>query len=128
MGNYLIFYVKTKDYERPIELVSFGRSTEVFQYFIDCVKVSSEYTKLDVSTLKDVQSKLYIDIYRNRARLDTYDKYAHMNTELVEEVIGIKEYLGQLTKAKFYLDFLTLMVEEANASYSKTSEIGYALI
>lgn len=126
--NNLVFYIKTKEYEYPIEIVNFSRSSEIYQYFIDHFKASKEVRKLDITDIREIQSVIYTDIYKNKARLETYDKYAHMNKELVEEVIGIKEYLGQLTKAKFYLDFIALMVEEANARYSKTTEIGYTLI
>lgn len=126
--NYLIFYVRPKDGGKPIDIVSFGRSTEIYQYFNDHLKITSDFTKLTENDVREIQSVLTTDIYRNKMRLETYEKYAHINADLVEEVIGIKEYIGQLTKAKFYIDFIMLMVEEASESYSRTSEIGYALV
>ena len=121
--NYLIFYVKHKECDKPIEIVSFSRSTEIYQYFMDTLQITSECKKISVSDIREVLSNLSSDIYRNKMRLETYEKYAHMNADLVEEVIGVKEYLGQLTQAKFYMDFIMLMAEESEASYSKTSEI-----
>lgn len=121
--NHLTFYVRPKDGGKPIDIISFGRSTEVYQYFSDHLKLNSEFTKLSENDVREVQSILTTDIYRNKMRLETYEKYAHINADLVEEVIGIKEYIGQLTKAKFYIDFIMLMVEESDLSYSRSSEI-----
>lgn len=121
--NHLTFYVRPKDGSKPIDIISFGRSTEIYQYFSDHLKLSSEFTKLSENDVREVQSILTTDIYRNKMRLETYEKYAHINADLVEEVIGIKEYIGQLTKAKFYIDFIMLMVEESDLSYSRSSEI-----
>lgn len=121
--NHLIFYVKPKDGGKPIDIISFGRSTEIYQYFTDHLKITSDFTKLTENDIREVQSVLTTDIYRNKMRLETYEKYAHINADLVEEVIGIKEYIGQLTKAKFYIDFIMLMVEESDLSYSRSSEI-----
>jgi hypothetical protein len=86
-------------------------------------KITSDFTKLTENDVREVQSVLTTDIYRNKMRLETYEKYAHINADLVEEVIGIKDYIGQLTKAKFYIDFIMLMVEESDLSYSRSSEI-----
>ena len=121
--SHLTFYVKPKDGGKPIDIVSFGRSTEIYQYFSDHLKITSDFTKLSENNVREVQSILTTDIYRNKMRLETYEKYAHINADLVEEVIGIKEYIGQLTKAKFYIDFIMLMVEESDLSYSRSSEI-----
>lgn len=121
--NHLTFYVRPKDGGKPIDIITFGRSTEIFQYFTDHLKLSSEFTKISENDVREIQSVLTTDIYRNKMRLETYEKYAHINADLVEEVIGIKEYIGQLTKAKFYIDFIMLMVEESELSYSRSSEI-----
>lgn len=121
--NHLTFYVRPKDGGKPVDILTFGRSTEVFQYFTDHLKLSSEFTKISENDIREIQSVLTTDIYRNKMRLETYEKYAHINADLVEEVIGIKEYIGQLTKAKFYIDFIMLMVEESELSYSRSSEI-----
>lgn len=121
--NHLTFYVRPKDGGKPIDIITFSRSTEIFQYFTDHLKLSSEFTKISENDVREIQSVLTTDIYRNKMRLETYEKYAHINVDLVEEVIGIKEYIGQLTKAKFYIDFIMLMVEESESSYSRSSEI-----
>ena len=121
--NYLTFYIKPKDGGKPIDIITFGRSSEIFQYFTDHLKLSSNFTKITENDVREIQSVLATDIYRNKMRLETYEKYAHINADLVEEVLGVKEYIGQLTKAKFYIDFIMLMVEESELSYSRFSEI-----
>lgn len=121
--NHLTFYAKPKDGGKPIDIISFSRSTEIYQYFTDHLKITSDFTKISENDVREVQLILTTDIYRNKMRLETYEKYAHINADLVEEVIGIKEYIGQLTKAKFYIDFIMLMVEESELSYSRSSEI-----
>lgn len=123
MSNYLTFYVRPKDGGKPIDIISFNRSSEIYQYFTDTFKYGSEPTTVTADNVREVQSILTTDIYRNKMRLETYEKYAHLNSDLVEEVIGVKEYIGQLTKAKFYIDFIMLMVEESENGYSRSSEI-----
>ena len=123
MSSYLTFYVQPKDGGKPIDIVSFSRSSEIYQYFTDTFKYGPEPTVVTVDNVREIQSALTTDIYRNKMRLETYEKYAHLNSDLVEEVIGVKDYIGQLTKAKFYIDFIMLMVEEANRGYSRSSEI-----
>ena len=123
MSSYLTFYVKPKDGGKPIDIVSFNRSSEIYQYFTDTFKYGLEPTTVTADNVREVQSVLTTDIYRNKMRLETYEKYAHLNSDLVEEVIGVKEYIGQLTKAKFYIDFIMLMVEESENGYSRSSEI-----
>lgn len=123
MSSYLTFYVRPKDGGKPIDIVSFNRSSEIYQYFTDTFKYGLEPTTVTADNVREVQSVLTTDIYRNKMRLETYEKYAHLNSDLVEEVIGVKEYIGQLTKAKFYIDFIMLMVEESENGYSRSSEI-----
>ena len=123
MSSYLTFYVKPKDGGKPIDIVSFNRSSEIYQYFTDTFKYGPEPTTVTADNVREVQSVLTTDIYRNKMRLETYEKYAHLNSDLVEEVIGVKDYIGQLTKAKFYIDFIMLMVEESENGYSRSSEI-----
>jgi biotin synthase-like enzyme len=86
-------------------------------------KISGQMKNITENDVREIQTVLATDIYRNKMRLETYEKYAHINADLVEEVLGIKEYIGQLTKAKFYIDFIMLMVEESELSYSRSSEI-----
>lgn len=127
MSSYLTFYVRPKDGGTPIDIVSFSRSSEIYQYFTDTFKYGPEPTTVTANIIREVQSVLTTDIYRNKMRLETYEKYAHLNSDLVEEVIGVREYIGQLTKAKFYIDFIMLMVEESENGYSRSSEICCAL-
>lgn len=128
MSKYLIFYTKSKNSEQPTDLVAFGRSTEMYQYFVDCFKLDSEFNPLREDHIREVQSMIASDLYKNRRRLETYEKYAHINAELVEEVIGIKEHIGELTKTKMYVDFLMLIAQEAEAEYSNLLELGCALV
>lgn len=79
MSKYLIFYTKSKNCDDPVDLVTFGRSTEIYQYFVDCFKLNSEFTPIHKDQLREVQSMVASDLYRNRRRLETYEKYAHIN-------------------------------------------------
>ena len=124
MNKYLIFHVKSKNGDVPTDLVTYGRNTEMFQYFIDCFKLDSEFTPIRKEHLREVQNLVATDLYRNKRRLETYEQYAHINADLVEEVIGIKEHIGELTKVKMQVDFLMLIVEEAEVSYSNLLELG----
>ena len=123
MNTHLMFYTKSKKCEDYTNLVMFGRSTEMYRYFIDHFKLNSKITPINKEQLREIQNAIATDMYRNKCRLETYEKYAHMNSGLVEEVIGIKEHLGELTQAKMYTDFLMLIIDEAEASYSNLSEL-----
>jgi ketopantoate reductase len=127
MSKYLIFYTKSKNCDMPTDLVTFGRSTEMYQYFVDCFKLDSEFTPIRKEDLREVQNIIASDMYKNKRRLETYEKYAHINADLVEEVIGIKEHIGELTKTKMYIDFLMLIAQEAEANYSNLLELGCAI-
>ena len=127
MSKYLIFYTKSKNCEIPTDLATFGRSTEMYQYFVDCFKLSSDFTPIHREQLREVQNMVASDLYRNRRRLETYEQYAHINADLVEEVIGIKEHIGELTKVKMYVDFLMLIAQEAEANYSNLLELGCSI-
>ena len=75
--SHLTFYVKPKDGGKPIDIVSFGRSTEIYQYFSDHLKITSDFTKLSENNIREVQSILTTDIYRNKMRLETYEHISH---------------------------------------------------
>ncbi len=127
MSKYLVFYTKGKGNEIPTDLVTFGRNTEMYQYFTDCLSIDSEFYPIRKDHLREIQSCVASDMYKNKRRLETYEKYAHINADLVEEVIGIKEHIGELTKVKMYIDFLMLIANEAEASYSNLLELGCSI-
>lgn len=123
MSSYLTFYTKPKDGSKPVDLVSFSRSTEIYQYFNDLFRINDEFFTLTKEHVQEVLACIASDLYKTKRRLETYEQYAHINADLVEEVIGIKEYIGQLTKTKFQVEFIALLVNETNFSYSLSSEI-----
>ena len=127
MNTHLIFYTKSKNCDEYSNLVMFGRSTEIYRYFSDHFKISSQITPLCKDQVREIQNAIASDMYRNKCRLETYEKYAHLNADLIEEVIGIKEHIGELTQAKMYVDFIMLILDEVNASYSNITELGCSL-
>ena len=112
MSSYLSFYLVPKAHpEERLLLQSFSRSTEVYQRFFDNLSIAyagneEKYTKLTVSDVESVIQDLDGDIAKAEARRAEYEKFCHGNSELIEEMISIKEYIRDLQSTRDYISFI----------------------
>lgn len=112
MSSYLSFYLVPKAHpEERLLLQSFSRSNEVYQRFFDNLSIAyagneEKYTKLTVSDVESVIQDLDGDIAKAEARRAEYEKFCHGNSELIEEMISIKEYIRDLQSTRDYISFI----------------------
>ena len=138
MSCYLTFYgvpVKPKNNDgevvenesdidkKPIAIVSFSRNDDVFRYFDENCSIhytynNVKYTDINDSDVDAVEKDINNDIRSSEKRLLEYEKYASSNSDYIQEIISIKEYLDDLYRALHYVEFIGKIVREAGYSYS----------
>ena len=126
MSSYLNIYAKFKDDSRePLLLVSYTRSSEVYQYFeqeihpifmgMDEIK----YTDLTFDNTGLVCDALISEIKKLSKRIEEYEKHAGGNLEIINEIIALKEYKEELKNALSECAFIKMLTGETQYSYTK---------
>lgn len=126
MSSYLNIYAKFKDDSRePLLLVSYTRSSEVYQYFeqeihpifmgMDEIK----YTDLTFDNTGLVCDALISEIKKLSKRIEEYEKHAGGNLEIINEIIALKEYKEELKDALSECAFIKMLTGETQYSYTK---------
>ena len=126
MSSYLNIYAKFKDDSKePLLLVSYTRSSEVYQYFeqeihpifmgMDEIK----YTDLTFDNTGLVCDALISEIKKLSRRIEEYEKHAGGNLEIINEIIALKEYKEELKDALSECAFIKMLTGETQYSYTK---------
>lgn len=135
MSSYLTFYLvpKVKDNEperKPISLISYSRSSDVYQYFNDTLNVAyigmgdePQYSELTVSMVDEVLDDLRADISKIENRVTEYEKHAAGNTEIIDEIISQKEYADDLKWALNKIEFIRDIVMESTHSWNDYNKV-----
>jgi hypothetical protein len=131
MSSYLTFYLVPKaEDSKPLDLISYSRNTNVYQYFDEVLHVAyignsdeKQYTELDTSKVDRVLEELKNDISKAQKRMAEYEKHANGNTEIIEEVISQKEYIEDLEWALHKVEFIRDIVVEATYSYCDYNKV-----
>lgn len=128
MSSYLTIYGVPKNEGKPIDIVSFSRSHCIYSAICDEVNVawageSEVYTNLNTSDLDGVIHSIEEDIKSSAERLTLYEKYAANNSDYIEEIILLKEYLEELTTSKNYCEFLRYIISRTSLGFSDFSQI-----
>lgn len=124
MSSYLSFYIvpKRKSQEEPkkhILLLSFSRNSDIYRYFDENVRITwignNEETLYTILTMEDIHrviEDISSDIDSSQRRLTEFEKYATQNTDYVNEIISLKEYISELQYAKHQTEFIGLILDE----------------
>ena len=124
MSSYLSFYIvpKRKSQEEPkkhILLLSFSRNSDIYRYFDDTLSIvwvgNSEvipYTTLSSDDIHRVHEAIRSDMDSSQRRLTEFEKYAAKNSDYVNEIISLKEYISELQYAKHQTEFIELILDE----------------
>lgn len=130
MSSYLTFYLKVKEVEKPISLVSYSRSTDIYQYFSENVNPTyigmddeTKYTELKQSDVDSVIADMNIDIGKAKKRIEEYEKHAGGNQEIIEEILTWKEYIEDLEYWLHKVEFIKELVTEANYSWTSYDKV-----
>lgn len=134
MSSYLSFYIvpKRKSSEEPkkhILLLAFSRSSYIYQYFNDNVRITwignneeTPYTTLTMEDIHRVLEDISSDMDSSKRRLVEFEKYAAKNSDYVNEIISLKEYISELQYAKHQTEFIALLLDGMEF-YEKIEEV-----
>ena len=126
MSSYLTFYAVPKaEGSKPIGLINYCRSNDVYQYFSDNIHPAyigndeeDHYTELTVEKIDRVLEDLNNDIKKTKIRIEEYEKCANGDTEIIETIIEFREYLENLETALYRTEFIKELVLETEYSNS----------
>lgn len=119
MSSYLSIYIvpkrKTKDEPKKyVILTAYSRNTDIYKYFNDVISPTyneDEYTSLTKNSISMVLDSFKEEIDSANKRLVEYEKYAINNSDLINEIIELKEYIEDLQywkdKTSFIQDLLS---------------------
>lgn len=124
MSSYLTFYLQRKN-EKPITLISYSRSDELYQYFYENTNMKEDvqydteyYTTISCEDVDDVISELTQSINNINTRIIEYEKHVDGNIEIIDEIISLKDYLETLNDTLIRTRFIKDLVLEANHGYA----------
>ena len=130
MSSYLTFYLKPRvEEQKPITLISYSRNTEVYKYFDNSIHPvyigleETQYTELTKDKVNRVIEDLKCDISKSQKRLLEYEKYSAGNSEMVEYIIELKEYIEDLEWALQKIEFIKDLVERSSYSHTDYCKI-----
>lgn len=131
MSSYLNFYLVPKvEDSKPLHLISYSRNSDIYQYFNDNINPAyiglegeTQYTELTKEKVNLVLENLNSDISKARRRISEYEKYAAGNTEIIEDIIGQKEWIEELEYALHQTEFIQSLVQEMSFNYTGYNKI-----
>ena len=131
MSSYLTFYIVPKEEgSQPIPLISYTRSSDVYQYYKDNAYPAfigngdePEYSEVTLEKMDWVLEDLRRDINKATSRMSEYEKHAAGNMDIIEEIISQKEYVSDLQYALNKLEFIRDIVEESTHSWTEFDKV-----
>lgn len=128
MSSYLNIYIKAKGNDKPIEIVSWSRSDDIYSAIDDVINIpwsgeELQYTELTVERINEVIEELKLDIDKADKRIIEYEKHADGNTELIEEILSQQEYRESLDEVLKRLYFLSDIIYDAKEEFSDVENV-----
>lgn len=130
MSSYLTFYLKVKEIEKPVSLISYSRSTDIYQYFSENINPAyigmddeTKYTELKQSDVDAVIADMNIDIAKAKKRIEEYEKHAGGSQEIIEEILNWKEYIEDLEYWVHKVEFIKELVIDSGYSYCSYDKV-----
>ncbi len=128
MSSYLHIYGIPKEGDKPIEIVSYSRSNPVYSAICDEITIAwagneELYTDLTTSKMDEVISEITQDINSSKKRLQTYEKYVSNNSDYIQDIIYLQEYVDELICTKHYCEMIKGIVNDSEMGFSGFSKI-----
>ena len=131
MSSYLTFYIVPKEEgSKPIALLNYSRNNDIYQYFVDNVRVTfvgieenPQYTELTEEKIDWVIHDLKSDISKAQKRVEEYEHHVDGNMDIIEEIISQKDYIDDLKYALSETEFIKQFVTEATHSWSDYNKV-----
>lgn len=132
MSCYLNIYITPKrksetEEKKHLILLSYSRSSDVYEYFdhnLDIPRTGKEekYLVLNKESVELVITDFKEDIKKAETRLTEYEKHVKDNSELIEDIISMKEYIEDL-KFDLHTTYFILDLIINNDIYEEFEEI-----
>lgn len=129
MSSYLNIYGITKEEKKRKLLISYSRNNDIYQEIDEELNLpwngdeNDNYRQLSVSDIEAVINGLQERIKQSNNRLIEYEKYANGNTEIIDEIISLKEYIKGMEITIYKLYFLLDIVSDTNNGYNDFEKI-----
>lgn len=128
MSSYLNIYIKAKGNDKPIEIVSWSRSDDIYSAIDDVINISwsgeeLQYTELTVERINKVIEELKLDIDKADKRIIEYEKHANGNADLIEDILSQKEYREGLDDVLKRIRFLSDIIYDAKQGFSDVEKV-----
>lgn len=121
MSCYLTFYIETAKKEK-LSIVSYSRSSDIYAAFYENLNIEFsdsdvKYTKVSADDIGNVMASINSDISSASARLTEYEKYAKDNPKYINEIISLKEYIGNLKRTVDTISLLYNIADDAENGF-----------
>ena len=131
MSSYLSIYIvpkrKTKDEPKKyVILTAYSRNTDIYKYFNDVISPTyneDEYTSLTKNSVSMVLDSFKEEIDSANKRLVEYEKYAINNSDLINEIIELKEYIEDLQYWKDKTSFIQDLISDIDSYDNGIEEV-----
>lgn len=128
MSSYLNIYIKAKGNDKPIEIVSWSRSDDIYSAIDDVINIpwsgeELQYTELTVERINKVIEELKLDIDKADKRIIEYEKHANGNADLIEDILSQKEYREGLDDVLKRIRFLSDIIYDAKQGFSDVEKV-----
>ena len=122
MGSYLNIYgiLEEDDNKIPKLIVSIKNTNEIYKYFVENLNYCSSnvFNELCISDITAMLNNIDEDLCQATKRLLEYERYAHQNSDLIQDIIEQKEYIEEIKKIKHQIKFLFYIIRDCNDGYS----------
>lgn len=129
MGSYLNIYgiLEEDDNKIPKLIVSIKNTNEIYKYFVENLNYCSSnvFNELCISDITAMLNNIDEDLCQATKRLLEYERYAHQNSDLIQDIIEQKEYIEEIKKIKHQIKFLFYIIRDCNDGYSSFEKIMY---
>lgn len=134
MSSYLSIYIVPKrkneeEKKQHIILTAYSRSTDMYQYFDENLNPAfvgngdeTPYTTITEEDINFVIAAFDKDINSAKSRLSEYEKFARDNTNCIQEIIDLKEYISDLEYWRNKASFIQDMISDARC-YDEIEEV-----
>ena len=129
MSSYLNIYVVPKEEStKPMRLTCFSRSHGLYHAIGDTITVPyaegcEAYIDLTEENMLAILQDISNDISTAEKQLVEYEKYATHNTDLITDIIGLKEYIEDLIRSQHYLELIQALVFNTTHGFTSFKKV-----